>query len=739
MRLAFPLPWWGYVLACAGVAVLAWLAYWRMPAALAVRTRVALSGLRALTLAAVVLILLRPVVDVPPSGAAHALVPILIDVSRSMQLADAGGPPRIERAQAIARELRARLEREYRVEVLGFGESLAAADLDHLAATARRSDLADAVAALGDRHRSDRVAGIVVLSDGGDTSEIPRPAASRLTAPVLAVGIGSATAARDREIVNLTAGEPLLPGASIDLSVSAVSAGFGREPVELRVTANGRPIEVRRVAPSSDGAPIHEVFTVSPAADVPTVYTIETPPAPGELTADNNRRSVLVPPQTGRRRILVVEGAPGFEHTFLKRALARDPGLELDAVVKKGQNDDGRDTFFVQASASRLAALANGYPLTRAELFRYDGLVFGNIDAAFFTRDQLAMTANFVAERGGGLVLLGARSFDRQALAGTPLDEVLPTDLTDRPAGVARASAGGLEATPNTPVLTTDGLTHPATRLAPAVEDSRKRWAELPPLASVSEIGGPRPGAQVLAVAGGAAGSPLPLIATQRYGQGRSVVFAGEASWRWRMLRPATDTTFETIWRQLVRWATAGSPGQVSIVPMTPNAPGVTERIVILVRDEEFRPMGDADVSVRVTAPDGDARDLRPALSSPGEGRYAVAVRFDSAGVYRLDASATRGRTVIGTTSRQILVGGVDMEMSQPRLNDAVLRRLALASGGRYVPADQAAVLPSLVTSAQLAPAAPQQRDLWHNGWSLAFVIGLLSAEWIVRRRAGLA
>ena len=68
-----------------------------------------------------------------------------------------------------------------------------------------------------------------------------------------------------------------------------------------------------------------------------------------------NTRSVLVAPQTGKRRLLVVEGAPGFEHTFLKRALSDDPGLEVDAVVRKGQNDDGRDTFYVQAAPSRMA------------------------------------------------------------------------------------------------------------------------------------------------------------------------------------------------------------------------------------------------------------------------------------------------------------------------------------------------------------------------------------------------
>ncbi len=93
---------------------------------------------------------------------------------------------------------------------------------------------------------------------------------------------------------------------------------------------------------------------------MPTVYTVEIPEAAGEVAAENNSRSVLVPPQTGKRRLLIVEGAPGYEHTFLKRALSDDPGLDVDAVVRKGQNDDGRDTFYVQADS-----VANGGAVER--------------------------------------------------------------------------------------------------------------------------------------------------------------------------------------------------------------------------------------------------------------------------------------------------------------------------------------------------------------------------------------
>ena len=740
MKFAIVLPWWGYAVAFGSALVLAWLAYARVPIALARPMRVTLTALRAITLVLLIAILLRPVVQVPPAAANNSRLPVLVDVSRSMGLADGDGPSRLDRARQIVRDLQAKLASEYTIELLTFGEALAPGRLDQMAATARRSDLSGALADLGERYRRDRVAGVIVLSDGGDTSPPEHDLAARLIdAPLLAVGIGQARAPRDREVLNLTAGEPLLAGASIDLSVSALSTGFGTNPVELRISANGRPLEVRRVTPPADGAPIHEVFTVSPSPDAATVYSIAIPVEDGELAAENNVRSVLVPAQTGRRKILMVEGAPGYEHTFLKRALAQDPGLDVDAVVRKGQNDDGRDTFYVQAAQGRVAALASGYPAKRSELFVYDAVIFGNIEADFFTREQLELTAAFVAERGGGLLVLGARSFERQGLSGTPLEEVLPIDLTDRRSTVALASNPLDAAEPNSPALTADGAQHPATRLAITADESRQRWAQLPALASIAATGGARPGAQVLVVAPSGGGSPQPLIAAQRYGQGRSLVFAGEASWRWRMMRPATDLSYETIWRQLARWITAGAVAPVTITPMTPTVPGVTERISVIVRDDDYAAVANAEVALAVTAPNGETRSLTPALSSPQDGRYAVAARFDQPGVYRLEATATRAGVRMGAASRQVLVGGADLEMAQPQLNEAVLRRFATESKGHYVPADRAGELPELLRESRVEAGEPEERDLWQNGLSFLALVGLLAAEWLLRRRAGLA
>jgi hypothetical protein len=85
-----------------------------------------------------------------------------------------------------------------------------------------------------------------------------------------------------------------------------------------------------------------------------------------------------------------------------------------------------------------------------------------------------------------------------------------------------------------------------------------------------------------------------------------------------------------------------------------------------------------------------------------------------------------------------MLVGGADIEMTDPRLNVPVLERIALASGGRvFTAGDIGGVVDALrrrVPDARLAVT----KDMWDTGWSLSLVMVLLGAEWILRRRWGL-
>jgi uncharacterized membrane protein len=661
---------------------------------------------------------------------------VLVDTSRSMRLADMEGRPRIDAARDILRQhVQPALNGRFQSELWTFGDTVAKATGEAFAAEGRGSDLSAALRAVRERYRERRVAGIIIISDGGDTgSHDAAQAVEDGGTPVFTVGVGAPRVAPDLEVVDVAAGEAALTNSSVDLTVSAVSRGVER-PFQLRVFENGRPVDLRTVKPIGPDSPVREVFTVSPSRETATLYTVEIAAAPGELVAENNRRSVLVSPPGRKRRILVVEGAPGFEHTFIKRALASDPGIEIDSVVRKGRDEQGDATYFVQAAATRAPHLADGFPPDRESLFQYDAVIFANIEPDSLSRVQLDLAGAFVEERGGGVLVLGAKSFEQQGLVGTALEEVLPVNLHDRGSGVVRTSSRTGQ--PFRLRLTPEGASHPAVRIGTSAEDTAKRWSQVPALAGATSLGAPRPGAQVLAVTDAADGV-RPVLAVQRFGRGRSMVFAGEASWRWRMQLPSTDRTHELFWRQVARWLSSSTPDHVSSAPLAHILPGATEALSVEVRDKAFEPVRNADVTMQVTLPGGEVRDLKPTLADSKVGRYTAQTRFEGPGVYRIVTEARRGTEVLGTSRQWALAGAADLELADPRLNEDVLRRISRASGGSYLDTKDLSRLPSLLASSSDNQAPPQLRELWHNIWIFMAVVMLLGAEWLLRRQWGL-
>ncbi|HEY7599289.1 MAG TPA: hypothetical protein VH741_05110, partial [Candidatus Limnocylindrales bacterium] len=152
----------------AGVVGVAALAYRRPLAPLTRGQRVGLAVLRGLSLASLLLVLARPTVLRPPGGSRDIVVPVLVDVSRSMRLADgSGGRTRLaEATRRLTADLLPALSRQFKPDVYSFGESLAPASVDTLSADARRSDLSGALDAVKERYRGRPIAGIVVLTDG---------------------------------------------------------------------------------------------------------------------------------------------------------------------------------------------------------------------------------------------------------------------------------------------------------------------------------------------------------------------------------------------------------------------------------------------------------------------------------------------------------------------------------------------------------------------------------------------
>ena len=735
MSLAADIPLWLAAALAAAAVFTAYMAYAAPPVPLSAARRTSLTALRLAALLLLLLLLLRPVAT-EPGAARGAVVGVLLDDSRSMRLTDGLPQRRIDRAAALVRDaVVPALADRFDVEVATIDGTAVPDALDEVEPTAPRSDLAAGLHALAERFEGRALAGLVLVSDGGDTggAGLAEVTAGGL-GPVYAVGLGAAGDFPDLEVTALAAGAATVAGSAVEIAAEVVGRGGATEPIPVRLLEGGRLIEVRSVTPPASAAPLRAVFRVTPRGDAATVYTVEIPPAAGEPVVENNRRSVLVQPPARPRRVLLIEGAPGHEHSFLKRVWLADPGLTLDAVVRKGLNERGEQTFYVQGDPARTAALASGYPDSREALFEYDALVFANIEPAWFQPDQLASTEEFVAQRGGGLLLLGAVTLDEAGFAGSAIEAVIPVDLSDRR---RRITAAGRFANRNRLLLTADGAAHPMLRLGPDAAATQAGWEAAPALAGSVSLGGPRPGASVLALVGRPEGGASPLVAVQRYGRGRSMVFAGEASWRWKMMLPSDSRTYDLFWRQAARWLTADAPARLALSAPAGRAPGEQIDLDVRVLDAAYRPRPDMPPAVEVTTPSGEVLAVDAVLAERAAGRFAARFRAADAGVYRIEAhSDPDGEDALSAT-RWLLVGGADPEFADPRPGDALLRRVAAGSGGAYLAASEAQDLGRLLRP-ETAPPPPVTRELWHGIWPFLLLVGLLAAEWSLRRAWGM-
>ena len=308
-----------------------------------------------------------------------------------MGLADAGGARRIDRARALVdRDLLPALSPRFHTEVLRVRRSRSRRptpracrrpDRAHRPGRRARRPCAIAIAAAP-------IAGIVLVTDGGDNGGVDAAAIAAAGAPVYAVGIGPRSAGRDREVVSVTAAESVLSDAMVDVAVSAVAHGYGAAPIELRLLENGRPIDVRRVTPAADGAPVSETFHVSPQprrAD--RLHRRDSRRGRrargGEQRAQRARASRRpAAPRAARRR-----ARPVSSTAFCAARWAADRGLEVDSVARKGRNDSGRRDVLRAGGAVARRRAARRLSRTRATSSSpTTSIVLANVEPDLLTR-----------------------------------------------------------------------------------------------------------------------------------------------------------------------------------------------------------------------------------------------------------------------------------------------------------------------------------------------------------------
>ena len=755
-----------------GAFGVAYLAYWRESISRAARWTMV--TLRALSLLLLLVVLARPVHVRQQQNVIAPEVLLLFDDSGSMSREDAyagdpdaraalealtGQAPEGQTRARIAGAVRGALEtlaadRGYVPRTFRFADDLAPlAQGAALEGKGAATSIGDAVRAALAGHRGRYVSDVVIVSDGRSNSGSAVEEAAG-AAGVAGVAINTIVVGDDRTEVNVAvelvdSPSSVLEGDQVEIAarVSARGTDGGSVVLQLEELSTSGSEEVRLV--TSEEVPLVEsgdrVVLVAgrDALDYGSSerrFRLRVDPLEGERVTDDNELVLSVTVTREKVRVLYVEGYPRYEYRFLNTELRRiDDRIDVQLFLLSATPD------FQQDRTRGLPALT-AVPTAREELLEnYDVVILGDINPYDISPDP-ARGEEFVrslfefVERGGGLCIIAGQYDMPRSVAGTEFADLLPVEL-DR-AGVSMLDVPTEKEHRYT--LEDPGAPHEIVRLEQDAEVNRALWEDDRGLRGFYwhyPVRGAKAGSQVLlrhpvaSVAGG--GERDPLLVTGYFPSGRTLFLAVEATNRWRYR--FGYRYYEAFWRNTLRWLALGrmrSGDRRFELESLRTEYDISDRVTLEARvlDEDFRPSEEPSQSVILRTPDGEELDLVLAGVEGRPGLYRGTYQPERPGRYVTLVESETGSERVRTEFDVLLPS---RENADPSPDPILMARLAALTGGVATSAADLEAIEAAFPPDQerREPVSSQLEDAWDRWATLLLALGLLSAEWLLRKR----
>jgi len=726
-----------------GFGVLSWYLYMKTATKVGETRRKVLLAIRLSIIALAFFILAVPTLRNERTRDS-VITAVLLDTSRSMSLPDATleGGAKGERFEAATKLLLGKggsdkgmggkLSEFSKVYNYTFDKDLKrVVNFDKVKDDGQQTNIFRAVRDLDSELQGAPLASVLVLTDGcrnvGGSCEDAAALLKSRNVPLHIVGIGDPRPSKDYEVSSISAPRRVRRNTEVEIFATLRYTDFPDKPFKVSVSRGDTVLLSKEIKPDKDTDIKRVKLNFTPDFEGSATCKVSIAPDSAEKIVDNNSKEFLMEIRDDRLPVLYIEGSPRLEYRFLRRALYRDKDFRLVGILRLAKN-----RFYVQGADSTESYLSEGFPATRDQLFHFEAIILGDIEASYFSAEQLAMLEDFVKKRGGGLLMLGGvNSFGSGKYSGTPIAKLLPLEITN--------SDGSYSDDQYKSVVVKGALSHPVMRLSDDMEISRKIWEKMPELIGMTPVRGLKTGAQLLLAR---EKDNKPLLAVQNYGEGRVASFTSGGSWYWRMSVPASDEFHERFWKQLVRWLVVGAKQQISVeadADVYTIGSQVSLRAEVLKQD--LSPANDAVVIAAIEDPLKNTQEIPMQWILSQEGVYQCSFRVDELGDYSVKVRIEGWK--VDPVETDFKVSEPYMEFSNAGLKEDSLREMAKATDGKYYTVaeakDAAAEMEKNVKAALAAGIQPQDFEIWDMPVLFILLILMLSAEWIVRRRGGLA
>ena len=635
-----------------------------------------------------------------------------------------------------------RIAKDYNVLVFAFADRLdalgmAASETGKVTSAIEPKGKATSAAIIEDavaQQSGQPVAGVVLLTDGAfNEGTEPQEVARRLKEqgiPLYPVGLGL-KAPEDVGLRSLIVPDAIFPKDEVRARVQVFSQGFRGAKATVRVLLDDKEMAQREVELTSEPAFVELPFKVPEGRGGGVKLAVTVSEMPGEASVVNNRieRSVRIIDQ--KIKVLYVEGKPRWEYRYLRVVLQRDPRLDVKFLMTQG------DAELPAASKDYIAR----YPDTSDEAFSYDLVILGDVPSWYFTRPQLERMVQLVRERGGSLLMLAGESYAPSSYVSSPLAEILPVRIAE---GAENVSSNAF------PVATERGRQSLAL-LDPSESFNAALWSAVRPLYRVPTLQGAKPAANVLLelAVGSDRSAPYPLVAWHYAGTGKAMYVGTDQLWRLRFKRG--DQYHARFWGQAIQFLALsrllGENKRVRLdVDRLELRAGERLQIHANVLNEFFEPIRAPEYTLEMD------RILAETSAATNEAPRQVAVPIavtltavpGSPGIYQGNCTLSQeGRYTLHAkkedaefaSSVNLVVSAPNLEMSEPAMQEDLLRSMADLSGGRYLSVREWPSLAGSLGGQERTVTEQKSMDLWDR-WPPYVLLALcLGLEWFIRRR----
>jgi hypothetical protein len=696
-------------------------AYWRTTPALDPRVRALLVALRVAALLCLVLFLLDPRAIRRGEREEEARVVLMVDRSASMTLPASGwegGESRFETAMSSAEGLAKELERRgARVETIGYSAH-AGAPGDSLRPDAQGTDLPGALDDVARRYEGEHVTAVVAFGDGMETERaLVRPELPDLR--VWTVGVGDTTAPDDVRIEDAEYSPVVRVPSQAVIRAGIAATGASAKRIHVRLAEGSRTIFEADTSFAGGHASTTLRIPVRFEEAGRREFVLSVTTTGRDVEPGNNRRDIVIEGEKARSRILIVDLTPGWDLTFLTALASKDPSVECELFVTPRR--EAAPVGRVRRPSDFTAALSDA-----------DAVVLGSVNESVLTPAVTDAIKRFV-ERGGGLLVMpGPSSLYETPGAWSRLRDILPVagnppfsfTLQYTLVGPGARAAAHAVTGPLVPLLT------------------QTEWQERSPLLGFYSGVATAPNGELLI---GVRGRNAPALAYGTAGKGRVAAVAAGPLWRWRFLG-GNSGAYDELMTRLLDVLTRGEESGRFVLMSRKNVYDAGESPVFHaeVFNEKLQPVTGVPVTLEVSRGDSAAGDGTPlervAMQREGGDEARLTATLDPlpAGRYFVRGSAELPDRVIQSKPLELHVSKTSVEFRNTTQDRAALERIAKRTGGAYLTPDAAGDLASKIdVTPRQVPVVSESVLRASAVWFIAVLL-LLSAEWLLRKRAGM-